>query len=133
MTEVYGVPSPKQVQFDIEEAEEDEWECQDSQRSDHEDIHPADMQTDPVSVPPIEREIDIPREITLHPDSSFVADVAEDVTSGDTSSRDVTSGDTSSVECGASTHDQSSDESVQSLRRSTRKRQPKLYKGFQMY
>ena len=56
----------------------------DSQCSVHDDIDPADTQTDPVSVPPIEREIDIPREITLHPDSGLVADVVEDVTCSDT-------------------------------------------------
>ena len=58
----------------------------------------------------------------LHPDSGLVADVVEDVACSDTSP----------VECDASSHVESSDESVQSLLRSTHKRRPKVYEGFQM-
>ena len=120
MNEVYRVPSPKQVQFNIAETEEDEWECQDNLSSDQENIHQT--QTDHTPVPPIEQEIDIPPEISLHPDSSSTADVSEDVAVSDARPPDVR----------GSIYVQSSEDSAQVLRRSARDRRPKVYEGYQM-
>ena len=78
---MYCVPSPNQVQFSIAETKEDEWECQVNLCSDQEPIHLT--QTDPTPVPPIEQEVDIPPEITLHPHSASFVDVSEDVAVSD--------------------------------------------------
>ena len=119
MNVVHHVPSPKQVQFSIAEAEEDEWECQNIMCSNQENIHQT--QTDLTPVPSIEQEIDIPPEISLQPDSSSTADVSEDVAVSDARPTDVR----------VNIYVQSSEDSAQVLCRSARDRRPEVYEGYQ--
>ena len=66
LDEIYRVPSPKQVHFQPSEQEEEEWENLSVDNGSADFVPPAQaLRLDESAVPPIERNTDIPAEITL--------------------------------------------------------------------
>ena len=73
LNEVYRVPSPRQVRFQLAESEEEEWNESSNINTSPAVAPTAEANPPPekFSVAPIESDLDIPSEITLPPDKDI--------------------------------------------------------------